>query len=163
MMASRFSPTDRSVLGFLTVLLVAGVVLTLYKKNSRPVSPALLISVTEVPAGRFAKSTPKNQSPAFSPVDLNRAGADELERLPGLGPALAERILEYREKKGTFKTVQELLRVPGIGPKKLAQIQSKVYVPPGAGLSGDAAQGRADHPSKTIQESSMVPALSDER
>ncbi len=163
MMASRFSPTDRSVLGFLSVLLAAGAILTLYKKNSRPVSPALLLSVTEVSPGRFAKSPPKNQSPAFSPVDLNRAGADELERLPGLGPALAERILEYREKNGNFKTIQELLRVPGIGPKKLVQVQSKVYVPPGASLSGGVAQDLADQPSKAVQESSIISSFSDGR
>ncbi len=127
----------------MSVLLAGGVVFNLYEKSGRSVSPALLLSITEVPPGAFAGSPPKNQTPVFAPVDLNQAGADELERLPGLGPALAERILEYREKNGGYKSVRELLRVPGIGPKKLAQIQPKVYVsqkrtspPDGIGSAG---------------------------
>jgi len=123
----------------LSFLLVAGVVFSLYKRNSRPVSPAFLLSALEVPSTNFAGRPVKNQNPVFAPVDLNRAGAEELERLPGLGPVLARCILEYREKKGNFKTVQELLRVPGIGPKKLAQISAKVYVPQKAGRSSAGA------------------------
>ena len=162
-MASRFSQSDRRVLGFLSVLLAAGVVFTLYKKINRPVSPTLLLSITEIPSGRFTKNPPRSQRPAFYPLDLNRAGADELEGLPGLGPALAERILEYREKNGKFKIVQELLRVPGIGPKKLAQLQSKVYVSPGERLNGEAAPSSNDNSSKVLPESSFVSSLSDGR
>ena len=52
-------------------------------------------------------------------VHLNRATADELERLPGVGPALAERILAYRKAHGRFGNVEELQQVPGIGPKTI--------------------------------------------
>lgn len=62
------------------------------------------------------------------PLDLNRATLDELIALPGIGPVLARRIIEYREAQGGFKSVEELLSVRGIGPKKLAQIKERVRV-----------------------------------
>lgn len=141
----------------MSFLLVAGVVFGLYRKNSRPVSPGFLISVLELPSPNLAGNSSKiNQAPVFAPVDLNRAGADELERLPGLGPALAQRILDYRKEKGNFKTVQELLRVPGIGPKKLAQIKTKVYVSQEtARLSAGAL--RNEDPQRSIGSSSNPP------
>jgi len=56
-------------------------------------------------------------------MDLNRAGAADLEALPGIGPVLAGRIIAYREAHGPFKTIDDLQQVSGIGPKKLAQVR----------------------------------------
>ena len=57
-------------------------------------------------------------------MDLNRATAGELESLPGIGPALARRIISFREDHGPFRTLDDLVQVPGIGPKVLADIRS---------------------------------------
>ena len=131
MTSSHFSKADRVVLGFLSLVLVAGGIFSLYRKNNRPLTPALVISALEVPAGSFAVHAPQAAAKAaLGPVDLNQAGAEELEGLPGVGPELAQRILDYRKSKGNFKTVQELLRVPGIGPKKLARLGTRVFVSP---------------------------------
>lgn len=51
-------------------------------------------------------------------LNLNSATAEQLGRLPGVGPALAKRIVVFREKKGGFKRIEELLAVPGISEKK---------------------------------------------
>jgi competence protein ComEA len=51
------------------------------------------------------------------PIDVNRATAAELERLPGVGPALAQRIVAYREAHGPFRSVEELAMVPGISER----------------------------------------------
>ena len=59
-------------------------------------------------------------------VDLNRATAPELEALPGIGPALAKRVVESRRRDGPFSGPEDLLRVPGIGPATLARIRSLV-------------------------------------
>jgi len=56
-------------------------------------------------------------------VDLNAATKAELTNLPGIGEALAERVVEYRESVGAFSDVEELLEVKGIGVKKLAAIR----------------------------------------
>lgn len=62
------------------------------------------------------------------PLDLNRATAAELEKLPGIGPVLAARIVAWRETHGPFKSVEDLLAIPGIGPKTLEGLRDKVTV-----------------------------------
>lgn len=62
-------------------------------------------------------------------VRVNTAGLTELERLPGVGPVLAERISEHRDTYGPFRTVEDLLDVPGIGEGKLAALRDAVQVP----------------------------------
>ena len=61
-------------------------------------------------------------------IDLNTAGAAELEELPGVGPAIAQRILEHREKNGAFTSVDGLLEVSGIGPATLEKIRAEATV-----------------------------------
>ncbi|MDE2848472.1 MAG: ComEA family DNA-binding protein [Gemmatimonadota bacterium] len=59
-------------------------------------------------------------------VPVNTAPASELQKLPGIGPKLAEAIIEYRTRSGPFKRVGELLEVKGIGPAKLGRIRPLV-------------------------------------
>lgn len=65
---------------------------------------------------------------AGSPVDLNTATAEQLEALPGVGPATSKAILAYRANHGRFRSVTELLEVPGIGPAKLEALRPLVRV-----------------------------------
>lgn len=62
-------------------------------------------------------------------VRINVAGAAEMERLPGVGPVLAERIIAHREEHGPFSAVEDLLDVPGIGEVKLEALREAVLVP----------------------------------
>lgn len=71
-------------------------------------------------------SGPAAATPAARPVDLNRASADELARLPGVGPGLARRIVQERERRGRFDSPETLREVLGLGPKKLAAIRHLV-------------------------------------
>lgn len=64
-------------------------------------------------------------------VNLNTATKEELQTLPGVGPAVAQRIVEYRTKFGPFKSVDELLEIKGIGPKKLEKIKPLVTLEAG--------------------------------
>jgi competence protein ComEA len=62
-------------------------------------------------------------------VAVNRASRDELQRLPGVGPALAARIEEDRLRNGPYQTPDDLLRVPGIGPATLNRLRDQLLLP----------------------------------
>lgn len=61
-------------------------------------------------------------------VNINIADRDELEKLPGVGPSLADRIIRYREKDGQFATVDELDNVEGIGPSRMESLKDLVTI-----------------------------------
>jgi competence protein ComEA len=66
--------------------------------------------------------------PAAGPVDLNAATLADLDGLPGVGPVLAQRILDYRTDHGPFASVDQLADVPGIGESRLSQLRDLVRV-----------------------------------
>ncbi len=65
---------------------------------------------------------------ASSPVDLNTAGVEQLDGLPGVGPVLAQHIVDWRSAHGQFTSIDQLREVSGIGPSKFAAIKSLVTV-----------------------------------
>ena len=67
-------------------------------------------------------------APPTAPLDVNRADAPALSRLPGVSPALAQRIVEERERRGRFESPEALRYVLGMGPKKLAAIRPFITV-----------------------------------
>ena len=67
-------------------------------------------------------------TPPAPPVDLNTATLEQLDTLDGVGPATAQKILEYRQEHGGFGSVEELGQVSGIGPKRLAALRDHVRV-----------------------------------
>jgi len=72
-------------------------------------------------------SAPKTTSPGSTGlVAINSASKEELQRIKGVGPALAKRIIDFRNQHGTFKSAKSLQKVKGIGPKKAKNILSQV-------------------------------------
>jgi len=59
-------------------------------------------------------------------LNINRASLEQLTYLPGIGPVLAQRIIEYREEKGSFLTLSELKEIPGIGQVKFERIKKEI-------------------------------------
>ena len=62
------------------------------------------------------------------PIDVNCINQAQLENVPGIGPFLASKIIEYRNKNGNFKNYEDLQEVYGIGPKKLEKLRPYLYV-----------------------------------
>ena len=63
-------------------------------------------------------------------VDINHGSIEELQRLPGIGPVLAERVIRHRRENGKFATIRDMQQVKGIGVKRLAQLEPFIYVEP---------------------------------
>jgi competence protein ComEA len=70
----------------------------------------------------------KAAAPAAAPLNINSATVAQLEKLPGVGAATAQRIVEYREKNGAFKKVEELMNVRGIGEKSFLKLKPLITV-----------------------------------
>jgi competence protein ComEA len=94
---------------------------------------AVLSDGQRVYVPRVGESVPPDASGANATsssdvIDLNSATVAQLDTLPGVGPATAQAIVDYREKHGRFRSVDELLDVRGIGPAKLDEIRPFVKV-----------------------------------
>lgn len=98
-----------------------------------------VIALPGTPAGAVGMQQVRTETPGQPQrkglLDLNRAGADELESLPGIGAVLAQRVIDYRKSAGGFQSVDDLRQVKGIGAKKFERVRPlvKVAAPAGKG------------------------------
>jgi competence protein ComEA len=81
----------------------------------------------EPKTGAAPRTGGRKEATLSGPIDINRASAEELQRLPGIGPKLSQRIVDERQK-GRFKSVDDLRRVSGIGAKLLERLRPYVTV-----------------------------------
>ena len=70
-------------------------------------------------------------------VDINHGSIEELQRLPGIGPVLAERVVRHRRENGKFATIRDMQQVKGIGVKRFAQLEPYIYVEPKTSSLGE--------------------------
>lgn len=104
-------------------------------KQREPAS--VTIYTTKTPTATVSESTAAPESPPESTqgaayvdglLDINLASVEDLTTLPGIGPALAQRIVDYREQNGRFSSVEELHNISGIGEKRLSAILEYITV-----------------------------------
>jgi competence protein ComEA len=86
----------------------------------------LTLGVSAAAAQSIRSTTPTMS--AAAPLNLNSATLAQLEALPGIGKATAERILEYRQKNGGFKKIEELMNVRGVGEKSFLTLKPLITV-----------------------------------
>jgi len=99
---------------------VIGIAIVLFAAAGRP-------AIAGGVQGRDQAVTAQQPQPL---INLNTANAAELEKLPGVGPAMAARILEYRQKNGSFKKLEELMNVKGIGEKTFLKLKPLITITP---------------------------------
>lgn len=88
------------------------------------------VALGDSDGGELAADGASGGADSDGPIDLNTAGPRELEELSGVGPAIAQRIIDHREKNGPFRSVDDLLEVSGIGPATLEKIRDQITVSP---------------------------------
>jgi competence protein ComEA len=87
-----------------------------------------------------SKPTAAKAAAPSTPVNINTATQAQLETLPGLGPKVAQRIIEYRQKNGSFKKVEDLMNVKGIGEKSFLKLKPMLTVAQKAESAGAPAK-----------------------
>lgn len=109
------------------------------------------------------------KKPPAHPININTASAAELEEVPGIGPATAKKILDTRKSYGAFKSVDDLLAIKGIGPKRLDKMRKYLTVSkPPVKKQSTSPQSAAAHdkppPTKPLakQTPGQTPAASED-
>ncbi len=105
---------------------------------------AAALAAGAILAAGAAVASAKKKRPPTKPIDLNHATVEQLEELPGVGPVTARHIIEFREKSGPFKRVDDLLSIHGISQRRLEKMRPYVTVGPAA----KAQPGAGSHPAK---------------
>jgi competence ComEA-like helix-hairpin-helix protein len=86
---------------------------------------------------------PSTKKPPSHPIDINSASAVQLQEVPGIGPATADKILQMRKSYGAFKSVDDLLSVRGIGAKRLEKMRKYLVAGHAVPRRGPGASGAA--------------------
>ena len=99
---------------------------------SLAVVSCLLCGLPSVAVADQAKSAPRSAAkpPSTAIVNLNTASAIDLEGLPGIGAKTAARIVEFRQKNGPFKKIEELMNVQGVGEKNFLKLKPQLSITP---------------------------------
>ncbi|MBU1320351.1 MAG: helix-hairpin-helix domain-containing protein [candidate division Zixibacteria bacterium] len=128
-----FSKSDIRVVLFLTTVFLVGGAIVIYQKSGEVIYPEVIISQleqdrattdgSEVRAGLLTKGMLHKYR-----ININTAPIDSLVLLPGIGNYLATKIIESRKVQGRFESVDDLVRVKGIGPSKLTAVRGMIEI-----------------------------------
>ena len=119
---------------------LGGLYISLFERERGSLAPVVSHAAAQAEGEPAAPTRSSSHAlPLTCVIDLNSASAAELDLLPGVGPALAARIIAYRQEHGSFASVDQLDNVKGIGPRTLERLRPLVKVEPPAPSPAPAA------------------------
>ena len=122
-----FTKNEQKILLFLAILFLTGTAIKAYKLYVVPPEPQHFDYAESDSVFAARSATPVHAASLIQQrVNINAASATELDALPGVGPAMARQIVEYRMVHGPFNTMDDLRNIKGLGPKKLEKLQTMV-------------------------------------
>ncbi len=95
----------------------------LFSHSAKITAASILVALLAV-----CSALPAAAAGAVEPVDVNKAGIEELMSVPGIGKVMAQRIIDFRKEHGPFSRVEDLLKVKGIGEKSLEKLKPYIKV-----------------------------------
>ena len=117
-----FTRNELLIIGFMALFALAGGVVRLAGRSSQAQVPVITQNISKAPLPEAGNNAAPAIDSARVRVNINTADRQALVRLPGIGPTTAEKIIEYRRRRGPFKNASDLLNIKGIGRKKLEKI-----------------------------------------
>jgi competence ComEA-like helix-hairpin-helix protein len=141
-----WTPAERRGALLVAVLLALAAARDLWRANHPVLAPGPIVESADTASAPDASGIVARAAPAL-PVDLNRADATELDALPGIGPVLAGRILQYRAAHGPFRETEQLMAVPGIGPRLFERLRPHVCV---RGMAEAPSPGAGSRPAPRV-------------
>ena len=88
----------------------------------------LVLACLALPSVAAGSPEAADSTASTGQVDINTAGIEELQSLPGIGPSLAQRIVDHRREHGPFRRVEDLLEIKGIGERSLDRMRDRITV-----------------------------------
>lgn len=111
---------------FLSLIIVSIGGLLIWYDRHAPVTKTETVKVIDAQVSTSNGSLSSATSQATKLTNINTASAGELDKLPGIGPTYANRIVEYRQKNGNFKTTHDVVKIKGIGEATYAKIRGLI-------------------------------------
>lgn len=148
-MNALFTKEEQRVIIFLVVVVLVGSIVLFIRNQRADFAAELLLSSDEEYPSEFVtqevnqgmdqelsdtgislenKFKPRKGLPPGVRININTASAQELEFLPRVGPATAQKIIEYREQQGPFRSIEDIMKVKGIGPKTFQDMKDNLTV-----------------------------------
>ncbi len=119
-----FSKQELRIVLFLCIGFCVGFFFWLYRNYLQPLPEVASVTFSDP----VVELESKNVFLEELKIDLNSSDQTQLEKLPGIGPSKAQKIIQYREQNGGFKSIDELMSVSGIGEKTLSEVKPYLYI-----------------------------------
>ena len=123
-----FNRNEQLVLLMLSLALLAGLVVSYFDRTHPDAIRDFDVKKNAVPVPNMLEEIPVEDHGTPLLIDINSASAKDFQQLPGIGPSIAQRIVDHRTKIGKFNAIEDITHVSGIGPKTLERLRPQLTI-----------------------------------